>query len=272
MFSSFFILILAFPWLLISYIHFTKWTPAFSLGGSVNQLNGQAEPHVIMVRVLHLFKIQVSLTEQSCLIHIFFVSWIKDFSSPSCWSLWEGYTTHSWAQNFWLPLSGTVAGAGGGGSGGRQSSTREEGPLSGFCGCLSCCCRAAGAMASCLGKGKGWKHAEEGSSWRLCQRYVPCIYTWQAVLLPPGEELCVRTPFPSPQCHKPLFSAMPCVSRAGVTQVLGGSSIEGLLLFPVLQQSWAVPAAGQVISETSGNKSVCKQINQKSYLNIYWNN
>lgn len=116
MFSSFFILILAFPWLLISYIHFTKWTPAFSLGGSVNQLNGQAEPHVIMVRVLHLFKIQVSLTEQSCLIHIFFVSWIKDFSSPSCWSLWEGYTTHSWAQNFWLPLPGTVAGAGGGGS------------------------------------------------------------------------------------------------------------------------------------------------------------
>lgn len=32
----------------------------------------------------------------------------------------------------------------------------------------------------------------------------------------------------------PVFSAVPCASTAGVTQVPGGSSIEGLLLLPVL--------------------------------------
>lgn len=160
MFSSFFILILAFPWLLISCIRFTKWTPAFSLGGSVNQLNGQAEPHVIMVCVLHLFKIQVSLTEQSCLIHIFFVSWIKDFFSPSCWRLWEGYTTHSCAQNFWLPPSGAEAGAGG--PGGRQSSAQQElaVPCQGLW--VSVLLLPCPGTAPCLGKGKGWKVGRRG--------------------------------------------------------------------------------------------------------------
>lgn len=90
-----------------------------------------------MVCVLHLLKIQVSLTEQSFLIHIFFVSCIKDFFSPSCWRLWEGYATHSCARNFWLPPSGAGA-AGGGSGGGRAASRRSWQGLSGFCGCLPC--------------------------------------------------------------------------------------------------------------------------------------
>lgn len=236
MFSSFFILILAFPWLLISYIRFTKWTPAFSLGGSVNQLNGQAEPRVIMVRVLHLFKIQVSLTEQSCLIHISFVSWIKDFSSPSCWRLWEGYTTHSRAQNFWLPLRGAAAGAGGGGSGGRQSSTQEEleGPLSGFCGCLSCCCRAAGTVASCLGKGKGWKaRRRRGQLVVALPALCPMgLHLAGCAVTPWRRALCEDT-FPKPAVPQaPCSQPCPVLPEQGSHRFLGAAPLRGCSSFP----------------------------------------
>lgn len=265
MFSSFFILILAFPWLLISYIRFTKWTPAFSLGGSVNQLNGQAEPHVIMAHVLHLFKIQVSLTEQSCLIHIFFVSWIKDFFSPlpaqGCGKGTQLIPAHRISG--WRLLAGELGLEGLGG--GRAAPRRGWKGPSGFCGCLSCCWHPA------LLPGQGQRME---SCRRRGQLVVCWIYTWQAVLspLPCAVTFCVWT-FPKPeQCHNPCDLRHGLCSRAGVTQVPVRSSIEELLLFLLLQQSWAVPAAGHVIAETSGSKSVCKQINQKSYLNIYWNN
>lgn len=225
MFPSFFILILAFPWLLISHIRFTKWTPAFSLGGSVNQLNGQAEPHVIMGCVLHLFKIQVSLTEQSCLIHIFFVSWIKDFfPPPSCWRLWEGYTTHSRAQNFWLAPSG--AGAGGSGGEAEQHPGGDGRPCRGFV----VVCPAAGIMPSFLGQGKGWRACRGRGRPVVCRGFTPgrlCCH--------PLEKIFVCEHFPShSSVTTPVIPAVPCVSRAGVTQVPVGSSFGVLLLFPLL--------------------------------------
>lgn len=269
MFSSFFILILAFPWLLISYIRFTKWTPAFALGGSVNQLNGQAEPHVIMACVLHLFKIQVSLTEQSCIIPIFFVSCIKDFFSPSCWRLWEGYTTHSRARNFWLLPSVQELGLEEQGWG-RQSSIEEE--LEGPCQGSVSVCPAAGTVPSSLGKGKGCRACRKGQLVVALPALCPLdLHLAGCAAIPCRRALCMDTSPMAVQGHSPwVLSHALCVQSWAHTGSSGQFQL--LLLFPLLWQDWAAPAAGHLIAETSGDKLVCKQMNQKSYLNRYWNN
>lgn len=208
MFSSFFILILAFPWLLISYIRFTKWTPAFSLGGSVNQLNGQAEPHVIMARVLHLFKIQVSLTEQSCLIHIFFVSWIKDFFFPlpaeGCGKgtqLIPAHRISGWCLLAWeLGLEGL--------GGGRAAPRRGWKGPSGFCGCLSCCWHPALLP--------GQRQRMESVQEKRAARCVLDLHLAGCAVTP---ALCCHLlcePFPSQSSvTTPLISDMACVPELG---------------------------------------------------------